>query len=154
MAFIAPALPYIAAAATAVSAYGEYEKGQDAKDQSRKQAQIYEEQAAQERNASRQEASDYEKRARAMIASRRAILGGSGVQSQSGSALLGTEEMITESERQAARIRAGGNLVAGRIEQQAGLTRMSGSAKARSATYGAGASLLQGGAQAYGYWGG
>ena len=147
------ALPYIAAAGAFTSTIGTVVQGQDAKRQADRQAAIYEQQAEQERNASRQEAQDYEKRARAIISSRRAILGGSGVQSQSGSALLGTEATITEAERQAARIRSGGDLVSGRLEQQAGLARQSGKAKARGSLFDAGATLLSGGLQTYEYWG-
>lgn len=143
----------VAIAGAAVSAYGQYEQGQESKKQANRQASIYEEQAAQERDASRQEEQDYRRRASAIIASRRAILGGSGVQVDTGSPLLGTEAAVTEAERQAARIRSGGEIVAGRLEQQAGLTRASGSAAATEGQYQAGASLLSGAGKAYGMWG-
>jgi hypothetical protein len=84
------------------------------------------------------------------MASRRAILGGSGVEPGEGSPLLTTEDMASEIEVQARRIRAGGNMEATRLSQQADLERYRGKVERSGGYMRGGAALLSGAGMTFG----
>lgn len=141
---------WAAGAAALVSAYGAIQQGQAAQDQANYQATIQQQQADRERQIAAANEQDYRRQQSRLMASRRAILGGAGVDAGEGSTLLVSEDMASESELQALRIRNGGEVSATRLTQQAALTRMSGE-NAKTGGYSrAGASLLQGAGYAYG----
>lgn len=145
-------------AAAGVSAVGAIQQGSAAEAAAEYQARVAEQQAEvtrqqadQERVVAATSETDYRKQQSRQMAARRAALGGTGVESGSGSPLLVSQDFAAEIEQQALRLRAGGEISATRLEQQASLTgaqaglyRMQGSS-ARSASYlTAGSSLLGG----------
>jgi len=144
--------------ASGISAVGSIFKGH----QEAKQAKAYGDyksavelqQANRERKVSAAEEEDFRRQQSRLYAQRRAAMGASGVQSGTGSSLLAAEDFAAESELQALRIRSGGQARAGRMEQQAGLTRLAGrnaASSAKQAGYArAGSSLLTGFTTAYG----
>jgi hypothetical protein len=84
-------------------------------------ADVARQQAEQERTASRQEAEDFRREQSRLFARRRAVMGGSGVDTSTGSPLLASEDFASEAELGAKRIQAGGELRATRLSQQASL---------------------------------
>ena len=135
--------------AAALAAAGSYSQGQTAKKQAQFQAGISEQQAGREREIAIAEEGDFRKRQSAVLAQRRAALGGSGVQIDTGTPLLGSEDFAAEVELQARRIGAGGQTRATRLEQQAQLLRAGGRAAQTQGYFRAGASLLSGSGQAF-----
>lgn len=143
---------------TVISAVGAIQSGQALSSRqdfqaqlSDQQAEITRQQAESERVASRQGEEDFRRQQSFLMARRRAILGGSGVQATTGSPLLGTLDLSRETELQALRIRSGGNIRATRLEQQAGLRsseadlfRSSASSASTAGFLRAGSSLLTG----------
>ena len=124
--------------------------------QSEAQAEISRQQAARETQVSAQQEEDFRSRQRRAAAAVRAAGGARGVDISVGSPLLSAQDFIRETERQALRIREGGEVRSTRLEQQAALLgaragslRALGSSKASAAStagfFGAGASLLSGG---------
>ncbi len=132
------------AAATAVSAVGSIQAGQAAKNQANVQAAIYGQQAERERQVAAANEVDFRRQQAKQMASRRAIMGASGVDPGSGSPLLVSEDFAGEIELQALRIRNGGEVSATRLDQQATLTRAAGNQDQTSSYFRAGSSLLQG----------
>jgi hypothetical protein len=132
------------AAGTAVSAFGSIQAGQAAKNQANVQAAIYGQQAERERQVAAANEVDFRRQQAKQMASRRAIMGASGVDPSSGSPLLVSEDFAGEVELQALRIRNGGEVSATRLEQQGTLTRMAGNQAQTSSYFRAGSSLLQG----------
>ncbi len=151
-------------AGAAVSAFGALKQGQAAKEQGKlqqelagQQATVTEQQAQSERVVAGQQEGDFRRQQSALMARRRAILGGSGIDQATGSPLLVSEDFRRETELQALRIRAGGEIRATRLEQQAGFQRFEGSllrfAGDNALVAGrirAGSSLLTGAGQAFG----
>lgn len=146
---VAGAIPLImagvAAAGAAVSAVGAVRQGKAQANALEYEADIARQQAEQERTASRQEEEGFRRDQSRLLAKRRATMGGSGVDTSMGSPLLASEDFASEVELQAQRIRAGGELRATRLGQQAGLYQSQASG-ARTAGYVRGGSLLVGGA--------
>lgn len=149
MAFMAAAAPYLMAAGAVVSAVGAIQQGQMAAKQANMQADLLNQQAAQEREIAEQESDDYRARMSRAMASRRAILGGSGVEPGAGSPLLVSEDMARDVEYQALKIRSGGLRAEDALRKQAALTRWGGQAEKRASYVRAGASLLGGIGNAY-----
>lgn len=137
-------------AGAAVSAAGAAAQGQAAKGQAKFQAAVQRQQAEQEREIARQRESDFRREHSALLARRRAIGGASGVEFNTGSPLLGTEDFMREVELQARRIRAGGEAVSTRLRQQADLTRAGGAAAEEASFFRVGSSLLTGAGRAFG----
>lgn len=125
----------------AVSAVGAVQAGLSAANQADFQADVSQQQADREREASRQEAEDFRREQSRLQARRRAVMGGSGVQLATGSPLLASEDFASETELQAARLEAGGELRATRLDQEAELTR-AGGRNARTGGFIRGGSLL------------
>jgi len=126
-------LPYVLAAAsvasTAVSIYSNIQQGNEAEEAADKAA-------AQTRAAAQQRALDTEKQHRRIIATQEASYGASGL-TMEGSPLLVQMESLKESEEQLRRIREGGELTAGALEERGSEAKTSGYVKA-------GGSLLSG----------
>ena len=115
--------------------------------QSEAQAEINRQQAERERQVSGQQEEDFRSRQRRAAAAVRAAGGARGVDVSVGSPLLSAQDFIRETERQALRIREGGEIRSTRLEQQADLFRMQGRAARTSGLLSAGTSLLSGGAR-------
>ncbi len=143
---------------TAVSAIGAVQQGRAAKAQGQfqaalieQQADVTEQQAESERVAARQSEGDFRRQQSALMARRRAILGASGVDQSTGSALLVSQDFARETELQALRIRSGGEIRGTRLEQQAdlqrgeaGFARLAGSNAQTAGFLRAGSTLLTG----------
>src|SRR3546814_2381258 len=80
-----------AALSGAVGAVGAISSGKAAANEAEFNAKVAQQQAAQERTASRQESEDFRREQSRLFAQRRAIMGGSGVQTNVGSPLLASE---------------------------------------------------------------
>jgi hypothetical protein len=132
-------------AAAAVAAAGTIYAGMQANQQAKTQANILNQQADRERQqAAENEAEFRDQQARAE-ATRRAILGGSGVRLDTGSPLLASEDFAGDVELQALKIRNGGDVTATRLQQSAALTRAQGSALQTGSYFRAGSLLIAGG---------
>lgn len=136
-------------ASTAVSTVSAIKQGQDANKQSKAQAAILREQAANQRTQSAADESDFRKNQSRIMAARRAAMGASGVQQGAGSPLLVSEDFASEVELQAQRIRSGGEVRATRLEQQAKLERSAGSSAATAGFLRGGSLLLTGAGRAF-----
>lgn len=131
-------------AGAAVSAVGAVRQGQAAKHQASYSAAVQEQQAAHERNVAAAKERDFRREQSTLQARRRAVLGTTGVETSTGSPLLQAEDFAAEIELQARRIRAGGEVSATRLEQQAELERAAGKSAAVAGYISAGGSLLRG----------
>ena len=128
-----------------VSAVGAFQSGRQAASTAKVQSAVMQQQADRERQDAEARERDFRRNQSAMMASRRAMLGASGVEPGEGSPLLAGEDFARESELQALRIRSGGETTATRLEQEASLTRARGRQE-RTAGYFRGGSLLLSGA--------
>ena len=139
-------IPVIAAV---IGAVGALSSGLSAKAQADTQAKIARQQANQERlNAAANEKEFRDQQDRVM-ATRRALLGGAGVDPTTGSPLLASADYAGEVELQVLKIRQGGEVSATRLQQQAALYKQAGSAAATSGYLRGGSLLLQGAGNAY-----
>ena len=136
--------------AAGLSAAGSISQGRAAKKQAQFEAGISEQQAQREREISAAEEGDFRKKQSAILAERRAALGGAGVQLSTGTPLLASEDFAAEVELQARRIRSGGQTRATRLEQEAALRRAAGRNAQTQGLFRAGSSLLSGYGQAFG----
>ncbi len=131
-------------AGTAVSAISSISQGRDASQQAEFQAATQRQQATRERDVAAAEEDDFRRRQSRTLASKRATLGGAGIEGSTGTPLLATKDFVTEAELQALRIRSGGETTATRLEQQALLRSAAGRSTRRRGFTRAGASLLTG----------
>ncbi len=136
--------------AAGIGAAGSISQGIAAKGQSDFQANVSRQRAASERQISASEEEDFRRKQSRLFAERRAASGRSGVEIGTGSPLLAAGDFAAETELQALRIRAGGKIRSGRLEQGAVLTRMGGRAAQRRGFTRAGSSLLSGFGEAFG----
>lgn len=147
------ALSTIAMAAMAggavLSAASAIEQGQIAAKQASMQADLLNQQAQRQTEIAKADEDDYRRQMSREQASRRAILGGSGVVQGEGSPLLVSEDMAGEIELQARRIRNMGEDAARNLQKQGALVRWGGQAEKRASYTRAGASLLSGIGSAY-----
>lgn len=141
---------WAAAAAAVVGAVGAIAAGQAQQQQMEYQATVQQQQANYERQVAASNEQDYRRKSDRLMASRRAIMGASGVEAGEGSPLLVSQDLTGESELQALKIRNGGAVSAGRLEQQAVLSRFSGEQAKTGSYFRAGGSLLQAGGYSYG----
>ena len=139
------AFTVLSAVGTALQAIGAVQKGQAEQSQDNCQAQILQQQAERDRQVAAAKEEDFRAKQSRLLAKRRAVLGASGVEPASGSPLLVSEDFAGEIEIGALRVRAGGELKATRLEQQATLQRLKGRA-ARTSGFVRGGSLLLTGA--------
>ena len=138
----------IAAGATiigsGISAIGSLRQGAAASSAADFEAQVLQQQAEREQRISASEERDFRREQSRLFAARRAALGASGVELASGSPLLAAGDFAAEVDRQAQRIREGGETRATRLSQQAALTRSRGASQRSAGLFGAGSSLLSG----------
>ena len=134
----------------ALSAVGAVQKGQAADAQAKLQSRVLRQQAESQRQQSAADEADFRARQSRLLAQRRAALGASGVDPASGSPLLVSEDFASEVELNALRIRAGGEVRATRLEQQAGLQRFQGRAARTSGFFRGGSLLLTGAGKVFG----
>jgi hypothetical protein len=139
-------------AAAVVAAGAAVQQGQAAKKQAEFTAATQRQQAERERQIAASNERDFRRQQSRLMATRRAVLGASGVESSTGSALLATEDFAAESELQALKIRAGGETNATRLEQSAQLQQLKGQ-NAETAGYFRAGSLLVGGGMDSGAFG-
>lgn len=114
--------------------------------QAKTEANILREQAERERQQAAADSAEFRDQQARVLAQRRAVMGGSGVDLSTGSPLLAAEDFAGEAELQALKIRNGGEVRSTRLQQQAALTRMEGNAAATASIMGGfsrGASLLK-----------
>ena len=137
-------------AGTALSAIGALRSGAAASAQAKSQAAVLAQQAAREREVAGTEEADFRRRQSYLMASRRALMGGTGVEPGDGSPLLVSEDLAGEIELQALRIRSAGETAATRLTQQSGLERARGRAARSEGFFRAGSLLLQGGGRVFG----
>lgn len=140
----------VAVAAAAAGATASVAQGQAQKRQARTQAEILRQQGLRERQEAAAREEDFRRQQARLTAARRAILGATGVEPGEGSPLLTSEDFAGETELQALRIRSGGEVRGTRLQQQANLTLQRGRDAQRAGFVRAGASLLSGGARAFG----
>lgn len=140
--FTAAAIAAIVGAGAAV--VGAVSQGQAQARQASTQAGIYRQQADRERQDAAGREEDYRRTAERQLATRRALLGASGVEPGAGSPLLVSEDMTSEAELQALRIRSGGEAQATRMEQGAGFAQAAGRNARTGGFMRAGAELLAG----------
>lgn len=116
------------------------------KQQANTQAAFLQQQAERENQQAEADSHEFRDQQERALAQRRAVLGGSGVDTSTGSPLLAAEDFAGEAELQALKIRNGGEVRSTRLQQQAALTRMEGNAAATASIMGGfsrGASLLK-----------
>ena len=143
---LAALAPYASLVAGALGAFGAIQQGSSAAAQGGMQATLQQQQAERERQIGEQQSEDFRRQQSRIMASRRAMLGGSGVEAGAGSPLLVSEDMAGEIELQALRIRNNSAAVSSRLTSEAGLSRWAGRSEKRGSYTRAGASLLQGAA--------
>lgn len=114
--------------AAVVIAAGSIMSGFAARGQARSQAKAAKIQAEQERRRAAFDERDFRKQQRARLASIRAAGGARGIDMGEGSPLLAAIDFTKESEKQALRIREGGEVRANRLENQASLLKSQGKA--------------------------
>ena len=144
MAITSTTAAILTAVSTAVSVVSSISSGIAAKRQTEGQAEIEQQRAERERQVAGQQEGDFRARQRRAAAAVRAAGGARGIDIGSGSPLLSSQDFTRETERQALRIREGGEIRATRLEQQASLLRSSGKAKRTAGFFKAGSSLLGG----------
>ncbi|HDZ39710.1 MAG TPA: hypothetical protein ENH62_15775 [Marinobacter sp.] len=114
------------AAATPLLIAGALYQGIQADAQARRQSRALRQQSTSERLLAAENEALFRRQQSRVLASRQAGLGAAGVDPSTGSPLAVSEDFAGEVELQAQRIRAGGDIRATRLEQQAKLTRSSG----------------------------
>ena len=132
-------------AGTVLSAGSAVQQGRAAKQQSKLQGGVLQQQADRDRLQAASDEEDFRRSQSRVLASRRAALGAAGIEQGAGSPLLVSEDFAGEAELQALRIRTGGEVRATRAEQQASLQRFTGR-QAQTAGFIRGGSLLLTGA--------
>lgn len=133
---------YVALAAAAISAAGTVVTGIQQQKQAKTQSAILRQQADRERLQSEADEKEFRDQQQRLLAKRRAVLGGSGVDLSSGSPLLASQDFAGETELQALKIRNGGEVRGTRLEQNAGLVSAKGNAAMTGSLFRAGATLL------------
>jgi hypothetical protein len=131
----------------AMSAVGSISAGQAAKKQANTEAAILNQQAARERQQAEADSAEFRGEQQRLMAKRRAILGGSGVDISTGSPLLASEDFAGEAELQALKIINGGEVRGTRLQQQASIVRAKGRSAETASFFSAGASLLKAGSK-------
>lgn len=123
--------------------------GRDAEEQARNEAKALAEQALREKIISEQEAEDFIKDASRTFAEGRAAAGASGIDLSTGTFLDTSADFAAEVAIQSARIKEGGRVRSGRLQQQARQTRRAGRSARRQFLFRGGASLLSGVGQSF-----
>ena len=128
----------------AAAAAGGVSQAQAQKKQANFQANVARQQAESERIAASEQERDYRKSQSARLAQIRASMGASGTDTSTGTPLLALADFEGETERNALRIRSGGEIRSRRLDELGGFYNSAGR-NAESAGYArAGSSLLSG----------
>jgi hypothetical protein len=141
---------YASLGAGVLGAVSAVQQGSAAQAQGKAQAGMLNQQAERERLVAQQDEEDFRNRQSRAMASRRALMGGSGIDPSSGSALLASEDMAGEIELQALKIRNNGAATSTKLQNDAGLARWAGNTERKQSFVRGGASLLQGAGYAFG----
>lgn len=128
----------------AASAAGGIAQAQAQKKQANFQANVARQQAESERLASAEQERDYRKAQSSRLAQIRASLGASGTDTSTGTPLLALADFEGETERNALRIRSGGEIRSRRLEELGGFYGAAGRNAERAGYARAGSSLLSG----------
>ena len=130
-------------------AVGNIQQGRAERQQADFQARVARQQAASEKQISADQERDYRKSQSARLAEIRASMGASGTDTSTGTPLLSLADFEGETERNALRIRSGGEIRSRRLEEQAGFYGAAGRNAQRTGYARAGSSLLTGFAKAF-----
>ena len=128
----------------AASAAGGISQAQAQKKQADFQANVARQQAESERLVAAEQERDYRKAQSARLAQIRASMGASGTDTSTGTPLLAISDFEGETERNALRIRSGGQIRSSSLDELAGLTMAAGRNAQTSGYASAGSSLLSG----------
>lgn len=148
MAFLAPLLPYLAAAGSVVSAVGAVSQGNAADAAGRYNAQLAQQNAVLSRKQAREEERRFRVDTSKRIGAMRAAYGATGV-TMDGSPMDVLESSLYTSELDALTIREGGRASAAAYESEATLARLQGRSARRAGYISAASELLRGGVSAY-----
>lgn len=140
------------AAGSGIQAYGAIQDGKNAKAAAFANAQEAEKQALDSLDRGGQEEARYRREIAQLIGSQRATFGARNVAADSGTALDLLSDSAYWGEMDAQQIRRNAGREAASLRTQAGEMRRQGRAAKRAGFLKAGASLLTGGAEAYGTW--
>jgi hypothetical protein len=133
----------------AAGAAGGVSQAQAQKKQANFQANVARQQAESERLAASEQERDYRKAQSSRLAQIRASMGASGTDTSTGTPLLALADFEGETERNALRIRSGGEIRSRRLDELGGFYNSAGK-NAESAGYArAGSSLLSGAARSF-----
>jgi hypothetical protein len=142
----------LSAAGTAVAAYGAYQQGQTAKKIANYNAKMSEFAADDAIKRASIAADAQRNRARQILAQQRAVMGASGLESDTGTFGQVLEQTATLGELDARQIEANAQREAWGLRSQASLTRAQGSWDAQSGSLSAFGTLLGGASKAYGIY--
>ncbi len=138
----------MAIGSTLLSAYGTYQQGAYQKGMGEYQAKVAERDAQSTLEAGASQEASFRKKARAQRGSNIVNIAKSGV-AMKGSPLLVMTEIARETEDEAYNIRRNAQVTADNYRSQAGAYRLAGSYAYKQGLIGAGATLMQGGSNAY-----
>jgi hypothetical protein len=141
---------YATIGAGALGALSAIQQGATANAQGKAQARLLQQQAERERQIGLQDEEAFRKAQSRVMASRRAILGGSGVEAGTGSPLLTAEDMTGEIELQALKIRNNSEATESRLLADASMAKWAGGQARKQSFVRGGASLLQGAGYSFG----
>lgn len=137
-------LAIIGAVSSGISAIGQIQAGQAAAAQAAFQSRVLHQQAAFERQRAAIQEAQFRRDAARLGGKQRALLAKAGVRVAEGSPLLLQVETAAQAELEALTIRAGGDITAARLRQEAILQRMRGQSSRTAGFIGVGKSLLSG----------
>ena len=144
----------LVAASALASAYASYQSGRAQQDAANFNSAMANQQAKQARDVAKIKEENYREQVRRHMATMRAQYSASGV-TMEGTPLMVMMDSAREAERDAQRIRYGGELESWAYEGESGLQKMIGKQAYKAGMVGAGTSLLSGASRAYGmYYGG
>lgn len=137
-------LAIIGAVSSGISAIGQIQAGQAAAAQVAFQSRVLHQQSAFERQRAAIQEAQFRRDAARLGGKQRALLAKAGVRVAEGSPLLLQVETAAQAELEALTIRAGGDITAARLRQEAILQRMRGQSSRTAGFIGVGKSLLSG----------
>lgn len=134
----------IMAVSSGISAIGQIQAGQAAAAQAAFQSRVLHQQAAFARQRAARQEAVFRRDIKQFRGTQRVLLAKAGVRVAEGSPLLLQVETAAQAELEALTIRAGGDITAARLRQEAILQRMRGQSSRTAGFIGAGKSLLSG----------
>lgn len=134
----------LTAASTLAGVVGDIRAGQAAAAQAAFQSRVLHQQAAFERQRAAIQEARFRRESARVGSRQRTLLAKAGVKTTEGTPFLLQEETAAEAELEALTLRAGGDITAARLRQEAILARMRGQSSRTADFIGAGKSLLSG----------